>query len=276
VRGVAVVLLLLGVLTVDARAAEVPCPDPQTAHFHISDIIPTYDYNPSASPGDLAVGHDVVVGTITDAGLYDGDAWVRIGSRVVIFNVEEPEYADPVDRSKLVGLRSLAIVNPRGVVRIEGWYLACSDAEPAVPGIYAGGGDGWPVSPSIDDLQALLANPPQVTHGAVVRRSGVRPPFGDRSLTTSGTLTRRGRCLFVDGQPVVWPPGTRWRPMHKAIRLADGRSIAVGAAVTLTGGTWEVGWVSSIIGERAGAALDSCAVAPDAFVFDADDVALAD
>jgi hypothetical protein len=264
------------------ESAPVPaCPDPQVAAAVMSgssNVI--YDYQGSASPAELAASADhVVVGRISGVGVEDGQAWIELSDLTPgsgfggAIRVGYEFFATPdLDADAVVGVRALAVLfdNDRAIggleVAIEGLWFSCDDDAVAHAAKLEPTRDGWPVAPSISQLLDLIADPPVLVDGPVVRRSGQRS-FDDAQFAAFGDvgdfadeLSIEGDCSwFVGGggrTAIVWPPGT----LHEdgAITLASGESVAGGAVVGFRGATLSASLVRFEIGAVAGDRVEAC------------------
>lgn len=82
---------------------------------------------------------------------------------------------------------------------------------------------------STDSASGSNGTGPVVAHPAAGDGSG-------HAALIEGPLTMSGGCLLVGEFPVVWPYGTTWDEDAQAVRLSDGRVVALGDRVSGGGG----------------------------------------
>lgn len=260
------------------------CPDPVAAADQVSLMLPTYDYQGTATPAQLAEHVDlVVVGEVAEAGTTTNELWLELRdvSRVVGTHLAEPEMRVTVDQvgtgglepGVLEGLQVMAFLLEDGhegmQVALEGLWFSCDVDDPAAPVKLEPAGEGWPITPTITGLMDLLVDPPQLVDGPVVRRSGMRdieaigifiPEQLDRP---TGVLALDDGCLTLlvedSRTPMIWPPGTTWSQDELAVHLADGTSVMSGESLSPEGMHLPATTVQYAVGDQAQQALDNCA-----------------
>lgn len=270
--------------TTGADSGAASCPDPHKAADAIDRMSPTYDYQGTATPAQLAEHADlVVVGQVAETGTTTGELWLglRNANRVVGADLPDPEMRVTVDQAGrdgleaglLEGLQVMAFLheNDHGgmQVALEGLWLSCDIDDPAAPAKLEPAGEGWPVAPTISGLMELVVNPPQLVNGPVVRRSGMRDfeaigMFNPEQLDRpAGVVALDDECLALVAEdshtPIIWPPGTTWSENESAVHLADGTSLLLGESLSPEGMYLPAFTVQYAVGDQAQQALESCA-----------------
>lgn len=259
------------------------CPDPLHAANAIGLILPTYDYQGTAAPAQLAgLGDLVVVGEVTEAGTASDGLWIELREATRVDGSELPDaemriIVDQMGTGTLEpdlvrGLQALAFLheNEGGAlhVAIEGLWLSCTMDDPAAPAKLEPTGEGWPVTPTISGITELLVDRPQLVDGPVVRRSGMRPfeaigMFNPEQLDhPDGVLALHDGCLSLvtddKHTPLIWPPDTAWSEDDSVVHLEDGTTLTMGENLSPTGMHLPAFTVQYVIGNEAQMALDTC------------------
>ena len=87
---------------------------------------------------------------------------------------------------------------------------------------------------------------------------------GGEAAEVRGVLQLEGDCLYVvfdevgERYPIVWPAGTRWDTEGQAVVIRNGESLAVGDAVSGSGGYHYVDDVETLAGPDAAALAADC------------------
>ena len=103
---------------------------------------------------------------------------------------------------------------------------------------------GWPSSTGVGgriDGPLLVAGGEQPTQFAAL---------------VGGPLTVVDDCLLVGNHPTIWPPGTTWDDGR--VRLADGRTFALGATVTGGGGWVDASAIGGMFSSTLAAVAGRC------------------
>lgn len=241
----------------------VACPAPQSAADAMTRSIGvTYDYQPGASPADVAASVDhVVVGWVTGVGVDTGRVWIELsdiessselGDGPLRVQFVDVVGAEP-DSDQIVGVRALAMLHESDGaiggfdVDVEGLWFSCDDEATAFPAKLAPVTDGWPDSPSISHLLDVSAHPP--TGGDL--DGGVDGPLmfsapweadGGEEAGISGTVVLDGDCLYVGSETegvrtaILWPFGSSWQADPAGVIVPSGAFVPVGGAVRGGGG----------------------------------------
>ena len=257
------------------------CPDPQLAATVMSGSSNVaYDYQGSASPAELVASADhVVVGRVSGVGGDDGQVWIELsdlapdsGLGGVVRVGYEFFASSDIDTDAIVGVRALAVLHDNDAaiggleVALEGLWFSCDGDAVAYPAKLVPTRDGWPVAPSINQLTDLIADPPVLVDGPVVRRSGQRS-FADAQLAAFGDeadgadkFSLDGGCSwFVGGggrTAIVWPPGTEHD--DGVVTFGPGLPAVDGSRLGFRGVMLDAFLVRYEIGLAAGEAIEAC------------------
>ncbi len=256
------------------------CPDPQVAAAAMAGSSNVeYDYQGSASPAELAAWADhVVVGRVSGVGVDEGQAWIELsdlapdGGLGGVIRVGYEFFASPdLDTDAIVGVRALAVLydNDAAIggleVALEGLWFSCDDDAVAYPAKLVPTRDGWPVEPSINQLLDLVADPPVLVDGPVVRRSGQRS-FVDAQFAAYGDEADGADELSIDGDcswfvgggrtAIVWPPGAEHD--DGVVSFGPGLPAVDGSVLDFRGVVLAASLVRYEIGLAAGEAIEAC------------------
>lgn len=271
------------VYEVPESAGSTECHDPRAAAAVMAGTSNVeYDYQGSVSPAELVASADhVVVGRVSGVGVEDGQAWIELSDLApdsglgAVVRVGYEFFATAsadIDAHAIVGVRALAVLydNDAAIggleVSLEGLWFSCSDDAVAYPAKLIPTRDGWPVEPSINQLIDLIADPPVLVDGPVVRRSGQRS-FADAQFEFLGDPADGTDALSIDGgcswfvggggrTAIVWPPGTEHD--DGVVTFASGESVESGAVLGFTGVMLDASLVRYEIGLAAGEAIETC------------------
>lgn len=76
-----------------------------------------------------------------------------------------------------------------------------------------------------------------------------------------GELHIDADCAYLNGEPVVWPTGTRWLDREHAVQLASGEVVHEGDGVSGGGGAWRLDDLTGLDDLLAGCADQNTEVA---------------
>lgn len=111
------------------------------------------------------------------------------------------------------------------VVGMAGWLSGCNSS---------GTRDTAPSAASAADT---TSSSPSAEHPILVVHSSDSPAGGNDSIVRGElSLSPDGRCIFLGGQPVVWPAGTLVSADPIGVRLPNGELIALGEVASGAGG----------------------------------------
>jgi hypothetical protein len=289
---------------VDEEATATSCPDPVglAAHVVAANSI-ELDYQGSASPAEMAQDSDgIALGELDYVGVDRGQLVVDLVSVETVSGTPFPDElsatvyfsavpgTSPLGPESLQGVQVLASLYENEAaaggfeVDIEGLWLACDRAAPAAAAHFTPTRDGWPLQPSIEQILELIADPPELIDGPVVRRGGLRNLSeiqgfqGFTPMTTTGRLILVDDCLLIetDGKatPVVWPQATSWRADESAVWLPDGETVDLGTTLSVAGIAMPAAWVRYEFGLQAGLAIENCSLSdPESTVLVIDTIA---